>query len=260
MSSTAPVSHQETIKEINVEKLLRQAIPSELASAIDETPALIVPVLLTFAALEAIPRDGAFLAAIPAISFHVGTGCLAALIGVIFYSWGDFWDKKVFSPRYKPHGSWTKQTPSLFPSAENMVEARNKAADLLPIEDKKNQKGVYAAAEELVRSHGRWREVQSAIVISKFVRSFIWPSFLGCLALVVLALVRGRVSPEAAKIPLLFAACCLVIGAASFIPYFSFRLKHMEGLYRLAASLSKPSGTPTNGRVEADTITRAAQV
>jgi hypothetical protein len=62
------------------------------------------------------------------------------------------------------------------------------------------------------------------------------------------------------KLPLLFAASCLIIGAASFIPYLSFRLKHMEQLYRLAVSLSKSSDTPTNGKVEADALTRAAHI
>jgi hypothetical protein len=72
---------EESMSEIDVEKLLRQAMPSELASAIDETPALIVPILVSFAALEAIPRDDTLLATIPTASFHVIAACLAALLG-----------------------------------------------------------------------------------------------------------------------------------------------------------------------------------
>jgi hypothetical protein len=233
-----------------IEKLLRQAIPSELASAIDETPALIVPVLVSFAALEAIPRNGTLLATVPTASFHIFAGCLAALLGVIFYAGGDFWDRKWFDPRYKPGGSWTEETPSLFPSAENMVKRRRAAADLLLTgEDRKTQSGVYAAAEELARSRGRWNEVQSAVVISKFVRSFIWPSLLGFLLLLALTLVHLRVSLERAQLPALLAACCLFVAASSFPTYSKFRVKHMEQLYQLAARLKTNSPSQPTSEV-----------
>lgn len=223
-----------------IEQVLRQAIPSELASAIDETPALIVPVLVSFAALEALPRNGALLGAVPPASFHLFAACLAALLGVIFYSGGDFWDRKWFNPRYKPGGSWTRRSPSLFPSAENMVKWRRGAAELLLTgEDRQTQSGVYAAAEELARSRGRWNEVQSAVVISKFVRSFIWPSLLGFLLLLALTLAHSRVSLERAQLPALLAACCLFVAVSSFVAYSTFRVKHMEQLYHLAVRLKR---------------------
>jgi len=222
-----------------LEKVLREALPSELTSAIDETPALLVPILVAFAALEAIPRAGTFLEAIPAPSFHVLAGCLAALLGVILYAWGDFWDRKWFDPRYKPGGSWTKSAPPPFPSAENLVRLRQAAAKALLVgEHQQTLSGVYLEAEELVRSRGRWRDVQGAIVISKFVRSFIWPSLLGCLGLLAVALVKYfTASLDQALLPGLLSACSLFVVASSFSAYAKFRVKHMEQLYHLAARL-----------------------
>jgi len=223
-----------------IEKAFRQAIPSELSSAIDETPALIIPVLVSFAALEAIPRNGTVLARVPPVSFHLLAGCLAALLGVIFYAGGDFWDKVWFDPRYKPDGSWTKKAPPLFPSAENLVKRRRAAADLLLTgDDRRTQSGCYVEAEELVRSRGRWKEVQGAVVISKFVRSFIWPSLLGFVLLVVLTLVNWTEPSERAQLHALLAACCLFVAGSSFAAYAKFRVKHMEQLYRLASRLKE---------------------
>ncbi len=227
-----------------LEKTLRRAIPSQLASAIDETPGLIVPVLTSFAVLEGIPRSGTILDAVPPVSFHLLAGCLAGLLGVIVYSFGDYWDKKWFDPRYGLEGTWTTRAPPLFPSAASMVEVRQEAAKkLLTGDAQKTQKGVYAAAEELVRARGRWDEVLGAVVISKFVRSFIWPSFLAFFALLVLTAADWVASRDAAfvvthaRVGVLLAACALLVGASSFPAYAKFRVKHMEQLYRLARRL-----------------------
>ncbi len=220
-------------------------MPRQLASAIDETPGLIVPVLATFAVLEGVPRSGNILEAIPAVSFHVLAGCLAALLGVVVYSFGDVWDKKWFDKRYGPEGDWTTKAPLLFPSPANMVEARQKAAKKLLTGDAQNtQEGVYAEAAELVRTRGRWDEVLAAVVISKFVRSFIWPSFVAAFVLSMLtvsdwaASYYAGVAATEARGTALLAGCALFVGAASFPPYAKFRVKHMKQLYRLATRLA----------------------
>ena len=222
-----------------LEKVFRAAMPSEILSAIDETPALIVPVLVSFAALEAIPLSGTPLANVPAVSLHLFSACLGALIGVVLYSGGNYWDTKVFNPRYGPGGMWIEKKLVLFPSAKDLASNRQRAADHLPGINRKTLEGVYSSAEDVVRASGRWSEVQGALVISKFVRSFIWPSLLAApvLALLaVLAVFRADYDRVAAAGAL--AVLCAAIGTGSFIPYFQFRVKHMNSLYRLAARLT----------------------
>jgi hypothetical protein len=220
----------------DLENAFRAAMPSEILSAIDQTPALIVPCLLSFAALEAIPVSGTPLAGIPAVSLHLFTACFGALIGVVLYSGGDYWDRKVFDPRYGPDGRWIEKTPKLFPPAKDLSDTRKMAAKALPGIAPEEPKGAYAAAEEVVRAAGRWGEVQGALVISKFVRSFIWPTLLAAAVLALLAISAAfRSEYERAAAAVALAIGCGAIGVASFIPYFQFRVKHMNALYRLAA-------------------------
>ncbi|MEA2338500.1 MAG: hypothetical protein QOE82_2507 [Thermoanaerobaculia bacterium] len=222
------------------EKVIRAAIPSELMSAIDQTPSLIVPVVVSFAGLEAIPLAGTPLAGVPSPSLHLFAGCLGALIGVVLYSGGDYWDKTVFDPRYGPGGKWIAKEPKFFPSAKDLANNRGAAASQLPGVNRETQEGVYAAAEDLVREAGRWSDVQAPLVISKFVRSFIWPSFLAATVVGVLAVLAlfGLDYDRAAAAGGL-AIVCTATGIATFVPYLHFRVKHMARLYRLAARLTQ---------------------
>ena len=123
-----------------------------------------------------------------------------------------------------------------------MAKARTEAAKVLLAGDAQTEeKGVYAEAEELVRARGRWNEVLGAVVISKFVRSFIWPSFVASFVLLGLTLKYWAVSRQRADVAALLAACFLLVAAASFPAYAKFRLKHMEQLYRLAKRLKTPA-------------------
>jgi hypothetical protein len=227
------------------EKIFRAAIPSELLSAIDETPALIVPVVVSFAALEAIPLAGTPLAGMPSPSLHLLAACLGALIGVVLYSGGDYWDRKMFDPRYGPGGKSIAREPKFFPSAKDLAANRKAAAALqLPGVTRETQEGVYPAAADFVREAGRWSDVQGPLVISKFVRSFIWPSLFAAAILALLAVLAlfGSDYDRAVAAGAL-AMACAAIGVASFVPYFQFRVKHMTRLYRLAVRLKQKSVT-----------------
>jgi hypothetical protein len=169
-------------------------VPSQLVSAIDETPGLIVPVLVAFAALEAIPLDGTPIAHVPSVSIHLVYGCLAALLGVIImYAAGDYWDRTVFNPRYGPRGRLVGKKTRLLLDATDLDNIRRAAAAKLPDVNRETQAGVYAAAEALLRDKGRWSEVEGPLVISKFVRSFIWPFLVaGLIMLLVAVLALSR--------------------------------------------------------------------
>jgi hypothetical protein len=150
---------------------------------------------------------------------------------------GDFWDRKVFNPRYGLKGTWLDGCPwALFPPGSDLKHYRNRAIQKLKpgraINPKTGER-VYRESKKIVqRSPTQWNWVEEPNLLSKFARNLILPFFTATLlffAVCVWKLVDGN--HGAAMLSFAAGAVFLVIAILLFIPYFSFRIEHMIRLY-----------------------------
>jgi hypothetical protein len=93
---------------------------------------------------------------------------------------------------------------------------------------------VYREAVKIAkRQVERWVEIERPLLLSRFMRAFLWP----CVCAAVLALCGAVAFPlfgAAADAPHLLttAGGCVVLAAACLVPYSRLRVDHMIRLYR----------------------------
>lgn len=218
-----------------LEKSVRSALPSQLLAAIDETPGLVVPVLMVFVCLEVFGFGQLFPHSAGTAGIYALEAILSVLFGTILYAGGGFWDEVVFKRLYEPSkGTLCKHDHrflGVLPAGKPLETLRENAAEALH-GDRAKIRGIYADSEDLVRSSDRWMKVEGPLVISKLVRSFIWPALL--IGLVFLGAAVLHRSGLFAGIGIV----CFMLVPLSLVPYLEFRVRHMSRLYRTAERLA----------------------
>jgi len=223
-----------------------------LGRAIQEVPSLAVSVVVSFAVLEIGVRHLVTISEVPDPVLRPLLYAGAVLLGLILYALGDFWDDVAFDPRYsaEPRGRWLfrkRRVYGLFPAGADLETARDAwrqasaQGDVPP--------GGYRQAKRSIEHAGRWPEVDAPLALSKFARSFIWPALLVAVVCLIRALFASG-NADVAMVWVLAAFIAAVLAWLCFIPYFRFRVEHMERVYRLAtelASLPAPPGRPPGG-------------
>jgi hypothetical protein len=223
--------------------------PIGLGRAIQEVPSLAVSVAVSLAVLEIGVRHLVVISDVPEPVLRPLLYAGAVMLGLILFALGDFWDHAAFDPRYgaEPPGHWlsrTKRVWGLFPAGADLDNAR-RAWQQAGAQGAVAPSG-YREAKRSIEHAGRWPEVDGPLALSKFARSFIWP------ALLVAALCSFRVGFATGNVALATAWSLAVLIAValawlSFIPYFRFRVEHMERVYRLATEITTgrvPPGRP----------------
>jgi hypothetical protein len=217
--------------------------------AVKGTPSLLAAIFASIVALECIfipvPMEYRVL-------FQPGLLILGVVVGVISVKAGDFWDRKVFDPRYGLKGAWLERSPwALFPPGSDLRYYRNLAIEKLKRSgaiDPETGERVYRESKKIVeRSPKRWDRIDDLNALSKFARNFILPAFVT--AFVSFGILIWKVligNYTAAMLALLATLVFLTIGFALFIPYFSFRVEHMIRLYDEATTVR----TTGHGRSE----------
>lgn len=165
----------------------------------------------------------------------VVAGTVLAMIG---YYAGDFWDGMVFDRLYSPSGRWINRDTRpfhVFPAGDDLRRARaNAVAKFLP--GSPDGGGVYRKAKDAVqRSKAKWEVVEQPLILSKFLRAFIWPAGLASLALVSFGIRQKILNDERANSSLGLGALTGAIFFLTFVPYLSLRVEHMLRLYESAS-------------------------
>ena len=213
----------------NVEALLSHL---GLWKAVRGIPAMsavvIIFIAICFTALRAIP----VFSDLPSQQFYLGVVVAGTVLALIGYFLGDFWDATVFDPLYGLNGRWVNRSTrpfGLFPAGDDMDRVRAEAAAKL-VPNSPGGKGVYRAAVGTVRKRkGEWENIEQPLILSKFLRAFIWPSGLACLALVVNVIWQKGVGDRGPG--LAWAATLAVVFVLLFVPYVNLRVEHMQRLY-----------------------------
>jgi hypothetical protein len=216
-----------------------------VSKALKGYPALFGLVILLTAALEIIASVAGF--EMKEANTHILIAGGATLLGLIGYFWGDFWDSYLFDPRYSYSkniaGKWLKYEDRpyhLFPAGAPLARARAEAIDFLTSQ-KIETKDLYKNAKGVAINHGLWNEIEHPLILSKFIRSFLWPllaASVTSLTLAVVSFIKGWPQSEAWWpqglswfILLGFAALLFFLFLSLFIPYFRLRVDHMISLY-----------------------------
>jgi hypothetical protein len=214
---------------------------------LDDLPGVIVPIFFSGLVLENILAYLSFRSFLPIPDelFHTAIVMLSLLLGVITYLCGNFWDDKVFDPRYGIAGTWTSSDKRHFgiltPGLDLDTSRRLAVAALMPAGS--NGRGIYRQARRALRERGDWGAVVGPLAWSKAFRSLIWPSLLialGCLGLSLGHLAFGW--PGEPQSLLIVAVLSFVFAMLAFIPYLDLRVAHLMLLYELA---SRPSTSPS---------------
>jgi hypothetical protein len=177
--------------------------------------------------------------AVPPLFIPLAAGIVGTLLSLIGYYAGDFWDSLIFDPRYGVNGSWIERDNRpyhLLPPGADLERCRQLAAKAL-FEGEHSGRGVYREAESRAKGNpAQWSKIEQPLILSKFIRSLLWPFGLVAAVLIFLGLrdfskdVRNlnlRVLGEG----LLAALFALLL----FIPYINLRVEHMRRLYQWAA-------------------------
>lgn len=165
---------------------------------------------------------------------------LGMLLGLVGYLAGDVWDIAVFDPLYSLSGRWLlRRRPLLvFPRGAELKKQRARATRHLPL--RFVGENVYRRAERVVRSEpGYWKEAKRPLTMSRFVRSFIWPSLavsLGC----IVGIVAERVLSWSLDPDWLGhrAAAAFGLALVLFVVYAHLRVAHLTRLYAFALELA----------------------
>lgn len=224
---------------------------AELGLDTGELPGIMVPILFALLGLETLLADLplARSASGNGALFHVWLVAFAAMIGLIAYSIGGFWDDWFFDPRYQPgSGKWIKDENrrwrGLLPSGKDLDEDRREAAKLLAGAEPDGT-GAYRRARDLVVERGAWSAVTGPLAWSKAIRSLIFPSLamsLASLGLGVGWLIFGASGRGGVFLGL--AGGNLVFFLLAFVPYVQLRVEHIQRLYRLAARFAREHDAP----------------
>ena len=164
---------------------------------------------------------------------------IGALVGVIAYTAGNFWDRVVFERLYGLKGTrQDKLASTFFPSGKDLKRTRKKAIETVQSADSDGV-GIYRDCEDIVKEdEGQWKTVEEPIVLSKIARAFIWPSVLAIFGCGFAYLVGPTLGWQVKAASLLFiavgSACFAII---LFIPYLEYRVEHMIRLYRTATRM-----------------------
>lgn len=219
----------------NVETVLRI---SGLWKALNGFPGLLAIVLIFVALTRAVFSLWPPLTGLPtsvSLLMAVTVGTVLALVG---YFLGNFWDDKVFDPLYKPGGRWvgrSRRPLGVFPAGDDLQRARAAAAAKV-VPHASECKGVYRAAAEVARrSKVKWERIEQPLILSKFLRSLIWPLGITSVALIVIGTWQVISGAEYGAWSLYAGAGCGIIGLLMFVPYFNLRVEHMQRLYEYVA-------------------------
>jgi hypothetical protein len=212
---------------------------SGLRDAMKAVPSLVVLSALWFILLRYALDRWHLVSALSAVDRGSLASIFAVPLALITYFSGNYWDDRVFDPRYTedPHrhfrGKWLdtsrRNCLGLLPAGRDLDQARKRAAADLKLS---SVEGVYAAAKGRLQRTKEWATAGRLLLLSKLCRSLIWPSFLVATGLIGeaahLTLTEGRVNGTS-----LFAALVAVgLGLLLFVPYVNLRVEHMLELYR----------------------------
>ncbi|MCG8347064.1 MAG: hypothetical protein MI924_04715 [Chloroflexales bacterium] len=236
------------------------SLPPGLRNAVLSVPSLIVPIGAVYGGLELISEMVA--GQIPETTIVTFQILTATLVGTILYSVGDFWDEtffdKLYSVRYPGakekeyetilKGKWldsVKRPLGIYPAGVPLRDARCLFVKSEKILSEKNGYGSYRIAKRKLEKAGLWNNVEAPILISKFMRSFIWPFILiaggsGCFYLWNLISNGALMHPS-----ILGFLLSLGIALLSTVPYCRFRVEHLLKMYEIATELESSENAET---------------
>jgi hypothetical protein len=221
----------------DVEAVLGRLGLSKAVHAVPALPAvLIICVVVSYVSLPAISIFSGLQKPVLYLLIVV-VGTVMALIG---YFLGNFWDDRVFDPLYGLSGRWVDRETrplSVFPAGDDLRRARGNAIRIL-LPDKPQGQGIYRKASEIARDKANWEIIEQPLILSKFLRAFIWPSALGSVFLIALGLWQTSVGDKGGAFSLGMGALLGVVFVLLFVPCINLRVEHMVRLYEHAA----PSG------------------
>lgn len=224
----ANVTTEKTLRFLGILRALK-GFPGQFAVA-----------FLSIALVEALYQSiGIPAALISGLNQQVVVVVIGALVGVIAYTAGNFWDRVVFNRLYGLDGArLDKPASTFFPSGIDLNRTRKKAIETVQSADSDGV-GIYRDCRDIVKKdEAKWKSIEEPIVLSKVARAFIWPCvliFFGCgLAYLVGPTLGWQVKAAALLLIALGSACFAVL---LFIPYFEYRVEHMIRLYRTATQM-----------------------
>jgi len=176
--------------------------------------------------------------AIPLLQFTLIAVVVGTVLALIGYYLGNFWDAKVFDPLYGPSGRWIGRTTrplGLFPAGDDLQRVRlSAAAKLNPNEPQ--GKGVYRAAGELARTNKKkWEQIEQPLILSKFLRTLIWPAGIASLSLLGLNVWYASVGSTNSTSSIAWCVGFGILWLLLFVPYINLRVEHMQRLYEHAS-------------------------
>ena len=172
---------------------------------------------------------------LPSPQFNLSAVVIGTVLAIIGYFLGNFWDAKVFDPLYGLTGRWIGRSTrpfGLFPAGDDLQRARIAAIAKLVLNAPEG-KGVYRAAVNIAsKSKARWDQIEQPLILSKFLRAFIWPTGLASLALLGSALYQKDVGGELGSTSsVVFGIVLGFVFVLLFVPYINLRVEHMQRLY-----------------------------
>lgn len=223
--------------DVTTEKTLRYL---GILTALKGFPGQFAVAVFSIALLEAVYFSlGIPAELIPVSNQQVIVVVTGAVVGVIAYSAGNFWDRVVFNRLYGLEGTrLDKPASTFFPSGKELKRTRNKAIETVQSDDSDGV-GIYRDSKDIVtEDEAEWKTVEEPVVLSKIARAFIWPCVLVAFACGLACLVGPALGWQVNAASLLFigmgSACFAIL---LFIPYFEYRVEHMIRLYRAAARM-----------------------
>lgn len=207
-----------------------------LWKAIKGYPALLILIIVSVALLELIALQALLL--FPSLStstLHLFIVIIGTLLGLTGYFAGEFWDSRFFDPRYSIRGKWLRlhtRPFHVFPAGSDLKQYRDKAIQAL-FGKEHGGEGIYEEAKKIAKKQAeKWEYIEQPLILSKFVRGFIWPCFLLAVSSVLVAI--GAIIFGWALIIAVFivaGAIAFCFGVLLFIPYFQLRVDYMIRLY-----------------------------
>jgi len=224
-------------QERPTEKLYRQIDAflkwAGLMKAVKGTPSLLITILAAVVVMEciAISFPAQYRAILQPALFIIGIA-----VGLISVRGGDYWDRKIFNPRYGLDGKWlNRHPPALFPPGSDLSRYRNLAIEKLKPTgkvDPETGEGVYRECMRILREYpARLNRVEQPNILSKFARNFIFPFFVAAIFFLVVFMYKLIADNNAAPLIAAASLVCLAIAVLLFIPYFSSRVEHMIQVY-----------------------------
>jgi hypothetical protein len=219
-----------------------------LLKAVKGTPSLIVTILAAVVVMEcvAISFPAEYRAMLQPAFFIIGVA-----VGLISVKGGDYWDRKVFNPRYGLNGKWlNRRPPALFPPGSDLSRYRDIAVQRLKPTGKVNPETgehVYRESMRILRDYpARFDRATQPNILSKFARNFIFPLFVAAILFLVTFIWKLTTGDNRAALMLAASVLCLAVAVLLFIPYFGFRVEHMIQVYIEAVEAldrkARPSG------------------